>query len=165
MGIRNLIGPRRRLVEALLSEFDEEMADTRKLLECVPDDKLAWKPHEKSFTLGKLANHLAALPVMATFLITGRPRKPSDAASKAEYLEAFDRNVAEFREALSGSNDDRLAESILVSPGVSKTRAAAQGADESLDSPSRLIERVLAAAGCAGARHLRAFGGREVAYE
>jgi uncharacterized damage-inducible protein DinB len=125
MGIRNLIGPRRRLVEALLSEFDEEMADTRKLLECVPDDKLAWKPHEKSFTLGKLANHLAALPVMATFLITGRPRKPSDAASKAEYLEAFDRNVAEFREALSGTNDDRLAESLLVSPGVSKTRGAA----------------------------------------
>ncbi len=47
--------------EALLLEFDHEMSNTRKILECVPDDKLAWKPHEKSFALGRLANHLSQI--------------------------------------------------------------------------------------------------------
>jgi uncharacterized damage-inducible protein DinB len=48
-------------VAALFAEFEKEMANTRKILECVPDDRFAWTPHEKSSSLGKLANHLAAL--------------------------------------------------------------------------------------------------------
>jgi len=47
-------------VATLLSEFDQEMA-TRKILECVPEDKFSWRPHEPSSTLEKLANHLAAM--------------------------------------------------------------------------------------------------------
>ncbi len=50
------------LSEALLPEFDQEMANTRKTLERVPDDKLGWKPHEKSGTMGWLAGHLANIP-------------------------------------------------------------------------------------------------------
>lgn len=46
----------------LLTEFDEEFASTRKFLEAVPDDKLTWKPHEKSMELGRLAWHLATFP-------------------------------------------------------------------------------------------------------
>ena len=41
------------ITQALLPEFDREMANTRKTLERVPDDKLGWKPHEKSMTLGR----------------------------------------------------------------------------------------------------------------
>jgi len=48
--------------QALLPEFDHEMANTRKTLERIPDDKLGWKPHEKSMTLGRLAGHIAELP-------------------------------------------------------------------------------------------------------
>jgi len=48
--------------EKLLSEFDEEFASTRKFLELVPDDKLTWKPHEKSMELGRLAWHLCDFP-------------------------------------------------------------------------------------------------------
>ncbi|NDQ58786.1 MAG: damage-inducible protein DinB, partial [Acidipila sp.] len=44
--------------EAMLPEFDQEMANTRKTLERVPDDKFAWKPHEKSGTMGWLAAHV-----------------------------------------------------------------------------------------------------------
>ncbi len=47
------------LSEALLPEFDQEMANTRQTLERVPEDKLGWKPHEKSGTMGWLAPHLA----------------------------------------------------------------------------------------------------------
>jgi hypothetical protein len=41
--------------QSLLPEFDNEMANTRKTLERVPDDKFAWKPHPKSSAMGPLA--------------------------------------------------------------------------------------------------------------
>ena len=50
------------LNQAILSEFDHEMANTRKTLERVPEDKFDWKPHPKSFAMGPLATHLATLP-------------------------------------------------------------------------------------------------------
>ena len=52
------------LVDHLLPEFDHEMATTRKLLERVPEDRLSWKPHAKSFSLGQLAQHVANIPVL-----------------------------------------------------------------------------------------------------
>src|SRR5436305_13030654 len=48
-----------RISETLLPEFDLEMANTRKTLARVPDEKLDWKPHEKSMTMRSLASHLA----------------------------------------------------------------------------------------------------------
>ncbi len=112
----------RDIVEHLLSEFDQEMAGTRTILERVPEDKFAWKPHEKSSTLGKLASHLAAIPGLPAFVINGRIKRPSVAASKPELLESFDDNMAAGREALAGTSDDHLAKSIPVSPGLSKPR-------------------------------------------
>jgi DNA-binding transcriptional MerR regulator/uncharacterized damage-inducible protein DinB len=112
-------------LETVPAEFDEEMANTRKMLERVPDDKFAWKPHEKSFPLAKLANHVAAIPVGIAFVITGQGSKPSEAATTLELLEAFDQRVAAAREALVGTNEDHLAATIMVSPGVTKTRGAA----------------------------------------
>ncbi|HWU38876.1 MAG TPA: hypothetical protein VN203_14600, partial [Candidatus Acidoferrum sp.] len=50
------------LSQSLLPEFDQEMANTRKTLERVSEDKLGWKPHQKSGTMGWLATHLATLP-------------------------------------------------------------------------------------------------------
>ena len=48
--------------QTLLPEFEEEMKNTRKLLECVPDGKLDYQPHAKSMTLGRLASHVAEVP-------------------------------------------------------------------------------------------------------
>src|SRR5438034_941714 len=56
---------RMAIKEALLAEYDHEMGTTRKLLERVPEDKLTWKPHEKSMSLGGLATHLGNLPTWA----------------------------------------------------------------------------------------------------
>lgn len=49
--------------QSLLPELDHEMASTRRMLERLPDAKLAWKPHPKSMSLGQLATHLAEIPV------------------------------------------------------------------------------------------------------
>ena len=53
------------LVEPILNEFRDEVPATRRLLERVPADKLAWKPHPKSRSLGELAMHVASIPGMA----------------------------------------------------------------------------------------------------
>jgi uncharacterized damage-inducible protein DinB len=104
--------------QALLPEFDHEMANTRKTIERVPEDKYAWKPHEKSMTMGRLATHLAELlGLVPTALETesfdfsppgAPPRQPKTAASRAELLEMFDKNVAAARAAIGAAGDAQL---------------------------------------------------------
>jgi uncharacterized damage-inducible protein DinB len=97
--------------EMLLPEFDQEMANTRKTLERIPEDKFDWAPHQKSMTLGRLAGHVAELPTYATTTIqtdsldlsTGE-YKPLVAASRQQVLEAFDKNAAAARAAIAGTN-------------------------------------------------------------
>jgi uncharacterized damage-inducible protein DinB len=101
--------------QVLLPEFDHEMANTRKALERVPDDKFGWKPHEKSMTLGRLATHVAELTGwIPTTLETesldfappgAPPFQPKIAASRAELLATFDKNVAAARAAIGGAGD------------------------------------------------------------
>lgn len=55
------------LSEMILPEFENEMANTRRTLERVPDEKLDWKPHEKSSSLGGLPTHLANIPSWTTY--------------------------------------------------------------------------------------------------
>jgi uncharacterized damage-inducible protein DinB len=102
------------LVDAVLPEFDHEMTTTRKVLERVPEDRLDWKPHSKSYALGELATHLANLPTWGSetllksdFDITGRPSLAAFPSTR-ELLAAFDRNVAAMRSALSGKTDAEL---------------------------------------------------------
>ena len=55
--------------QALLPEFDQEMANTRKTLERVPEAKFSWKPHDKSGSMIWLASHVADIPSWATMTI------------------------------------------------------------------------------------------------
>jgi uncharacterized damage-inducible protein DinB len=106
------------LSEMLLPEFDQEMANTRKTLERVPDDKLDWKPHEKSTTFRGLATHLANLPTWAIHTINlesidlnpvgAPPMRMTPVNSSAEALETFDQNLNAAREAIAGASDEHL---------------------------------------------------------
>ena len=103
------------LSEALLPEFDNEMASTRKTLERVPLDKSDWKPHEKSMAMGGLATHLSNIPTWAVFTIDqdsldlapgGKPLPNAELAkSQQELLATFDDNVAKARAAIAGASD------------------------------------------------------------
>ncbi len=101
--------------ETLLPEFDQEMANTRAILECVPEDKLAWKPHEKSMTMGRLASHVGEMPQWAAFTINQDKLeltpdfKPLNAATKRELMDAFSANIAAAREAIAGASDAHLS--------------------------------------------------------
>src|SRR4029453_2746579 len=63
------IGGRMSIAQSLLPEFNEEMANTRKVLERVPDEKWNWKPHERSGTAGWLAGHVGTIPEWLTMTL------------------------------------------------------------------------------------------------
>jgi len=47
--------------QSMLPEFDQEMQNTRRMLERVPEKNWNWKPHDKSGTVGWLAGHVATM--------------------------------------------------------------------------------------------------------
>jgi len=106
------------LSDAMLPEFEQEMATTRRTLERVPDDKFDWKPHEKSTTLGDLATHIANMPSWVGHSIDGEeldiapPGQPplvtAPKHTRDEVLADFDKNVAAARAALARANDERM---------------------------------------------------------
>ena len=101
--------------ETLLPEFDQEMTSTRKLLACLPEDKLDYKPHEKSMALGRLAAHVAEMPGWIASVAEGDKLeipadwKPNVATSRAQLLSFFDENVAKGRAGLVGMPDAEFA--------------------------------------------------------
>jgi len=104
------------LAQTITLDFDEEMANTRKLLERVPldDAHRDYKPHEKSMPLNRLASHVAELPSWQKMALDTEvfdlPQgfKPVVAGSTAELLEMFDKNVADARSALAAATDEDL---------------------------------------------------------
>ncbi len=107
-----------KITDALLPEFDQEMANTRKTLERVPDDKLGWKPHSKSFSMGSLATHIATMTAWTVDIIAkdnfdvappgAPPYKEDPVASQKELLERFDKSVTAARAALASASDEHL---------------------------------------------------------
>src|SRR5207253_5547857 len=107
-----------KLSELFLPEFEQEMATARKTLERIPEDKLSWKPHEKSMPLGRLAGHIAELAGFPVPTIQqdsldftppgGPPMQPTIATSRKQVLEIFDKNCDESRRAIAGASDEHL---------------------------------------------------------
>ncbi len=100
---------------SMVPEFDQEMTTTRRLLERVPSDKAQWKPHEKSFALGHLAQLVAGMPGWITMTIAQPDLNLADGAGysfqpTSELLAQFDKNVGEARAALAASTDESFAQ-------------------------------------------------------
>jgi uncharacterized damage-inducible protein DinB len=120
--------------EMLLPEFDEEMKNTRKLLERCPDGKFDYQPHAKSMTLGRLATHVAELPSWATMTLEVEVLelpsdfKPNIAANRAELLALFDKNVKEARAKIAAAADEQWSKMWTLKAGgnviMSMPRAA-----------------------------------------
>jgi uncharacterized damage-inducible protein DinB len=102
--------------DALLPEFDHEMGTTRRLLERVPEADFAWKPHEKSMSLGQLASHLANIPTWCTTVLE-QPgfdlammgdRRSLEPASRDALLHEFDVKVSAARACLMQRSDPEM---------------------------------------------------------
>lgn len=116
--------------DALLPEFEQEVANTRKTLERIPEDKLAWKPHEKSLSLGDLATHLSNLPSWTAISINDDRfdvNPPGEEAPKREAVKSvkealalFDKHVTDARAAIMAASDRQFMEPwTLLSGGKS----------------------------------------------
>jgi len=104
-----------KLIDSLITEFEHEAQTTRKHLERLPNDKLNWRPHEKSFSAGALASHITEC-VGWTDAIFNRDEinfdpstyKPYVATSVADLLKTFDNNVVKGKQALLSATEESL---------------------------------------------------------
>lgn len=101
--------------ESLLAEFDREVETTRRHLARLPEDKLTWRPHEKSFTAGGLASHLVECvgwgeAIFAADELDFDPAvySPFMATSVPQLLETFDATASRSRRALAAMTDATL---------------------------------------------------------
>lgn len=100
-----------------LSDLDQELATTRRALERIPEDRLTWKPHEKSTTIGGLGQHLANLNFWMRMILEqpeydllSGPATLDEPKSLAEVLERFDTNAAAVKKALEGLDEAALTD-------------------------------------------------------
>jgi uncharacterized damage-inducible protein DinB len=124
--------------ETILPEFDQEMASTRKVLERVPDDKLDWRAHPKSNTIGWNANHITDIPnwivetIKKTSLdiapVGGKSYQTAKLQNRKEILDQFDRNVAAARQSIATVKDEEMGKTWTLlqagNPILSMPRAA-----------------------------------------
>lgn len=105
--------------DSILPEFDQELANTRKVLERVPEDKLSWRAHPKSNTIGWNANHLAEIPGWVEGTLTlphwdiapagEEPYHTPVLTTRQAILELFDKNVTSARKSIAAVKDEELA--------------------------------------------------------
>ena len=105
------------IAQSFLAEFEIQAPITRKFLERLPEDKLAWKPHEKSMTAGQLALHIARVPANIVRIVADNPRQApekfefAEPASRDEILKTHDEGVAAVRQLLPKFDDASMKES------------------------------------------------------
>ena len=102
-----------RLADSILMEIDQEAQTTKRVLERIPDDKLAWKPHPKSHSLGQLALHIASVPGgVAAAAVPDSMEAPNfsqpEAKSRQEVLDTFSKGLESAKDTLKKMDDARL---------------------------------------------------------
>lgn len=146
--------------KSIWMELDQEAQTTKRVLDRIPDDKLAWKPHPKSYSLGQLALHIASAPGNVTALaMQDSVEAPNftqpEPKSRQEILDTFSKSLESAKGNLKRMDDARLASTWSCDVGAAD-RVSALGAAESCLPPSRAAFRLSADAGCSSAVDLRA---------
>jgi len=117
----------------MLAEFETQAPITRRFLERLPEDKLTFKPHEKSMTAGQLAFHLATVPGGIVRFVQSNPAQAPKSsefpqpATRAEILKAFDESVAIVRNVLPQFSDAAMKETWHMMAGDKELFAQPRG--------------------------------------
>lgn len=120
------------IAQSLLAEFEVQAPVTRKFLERLPDDKLTWKPHEKSMSAGQLAYHLAFVPGGIVRFVQNNPAQAPgfnfpQPASRQEVLDAFEESIAAVRSLLPKFDDAAMSETWRLVVGGQEVLAQPRG--------------------------------------
>lgn len=102
-------------LQLAIGDLEQELSQTRRILERVPEEHLDWRPHEKSWTLGELAQHIVNLPFWQTriveadeFDLATSPPPSAGPRSREELLERFDRSATALRDAVARLDEQAL---------------------------------------------------------
>ena len=104
------------MAQAMLAEFEVQAPITRKFLERLPEDRLMWKPHDKSMSAGQLAYHIAAVPGGIVRFVQNNPAQAPESfnfpqpATRDEILKVFDESIATVRTLLPKFDDAAMNE-------------------------------------------------------
>jgi uncharacterized damage-inducible protein DinB len=109
-------------IAALLQELEQEAQTTRRVLERVPNDRLQWKPHDKSMSLGQLALHVATVPGAIAEMAGRSPFQlpefvQESATDVSQLIPALERSIATARSALRSMDDSALTKTWRVVDG------------------------------------------------
>jgi uncharacterized damage-inducible protein DinB len=117
------------IAHKFLEEFEAQAPVTRRFLERLPEDKLTWKPHQKSLTAGQLAFHIASTPGGIVHFVQNNPAQAPagfnfpQPASLAEVLATFDQSVSAVRELLPKFDDPAMTETWRMIAGEREVMA------------------------------------------
>jgi uncharacterized damage-inducible protein DinB len=110
--------------DALIAELKNEAVNTRKMLERIPEDKYSWKPHDKSMTIGRLASHIAELPVWVNRVLQADEFDFATATmlrntyeGTAALLKVFEDRQSDAINALQNASDEMMQETFSVLRG------------------------------------------------
>ena len=104
------------IAQSIFAEFEEQAPITRRFLERLPEDRLAWKPHERSMSAGQLALHIARVPGGVVRFVQNNPAQAPDfknvpePSSLQEILNTFEESIATVRSLLPQFNDANMQE-------------------------------------------------------
>jgi uncharacterized damage-inducible protein DinB len=122
------------IAQALLAEFEVQAPITRKFLERLPEDKLTWKPHNKSMSAGQLAFHLAYVPGGVVRFVDSNPAQAPESfsfpqpASRAEVLKTLEESIATVRSQLPKFDDAAMRETWSMVAGGREVLAQSRAA-------------------------------------
>lgn len=121
------------IAQSLLDEFEQQAPVTRRFLERLPDDKLTWKPHEKSMTAGQLALHIANVPGGIIRFVQASSGQPPNFGnnpqpqSREEVLRALDESIANVRTLLPKFDDAAMHEQFRILAGEQELMSMPRG--------------------------------------
>ncbi|HXY24398.1 MAG TPA: DinB family protein [Candidatus Acidoferrum sp.] len=121
------------IAQSLLDEFEIQAPITRRFLERLPEDKLTWKPHEKSMSAGQLAYHLAFVPGGVLRLVQNNPTPAPESfnfpqpTSCEEILKTFNESISTVRTLLPKFDDAAMHETWRLVSGGREVMAQPRG--------------------------------------
>ena len=153
------------------------MGSTRRVIAQVTEADFAWKPHDKSMSMGQLSGHLANIPTWCSYILDqtvldldelGPDIRPREPRSGAALLEEFDTKTADARQSLAQRSDAELLCPWTLKKGgheiftLPRIQRHPQLRDEPHDSPPRTTDRIPPAPQHPGPGYLPPDGGRGV---
>jgi uncharacterized damage-inducible protein DinB len=121
------------MIDAMLQELEREAQTTRRVLERVPNDKLTWRPHKKSMSLGQLALHIATVPGTVAEIAMQSPFSvrqftQASATSASELLPALDESIGKAKKVLGGLDDAAMTSTWRMTNGARELMAVPRAA-------------------------------------